>query len=296
MKQQYFIVVVAHSLHGRLRRIHIPQQFIYAIVALALIGSVSVFGFVSSYARMAWKVANYNSLRDEISALRTRYQKLQSTVTQKDDQLAELQLFAREVSMAFGLKQKIEGPIDISAEGRALLPSVQQSIEEYDFLRTANLTSYYHRYRRSWHTNVTPALWPVDGRLQSHFGLRTDPFSGLGAIHTGVDIAAPVGTPVRAAADGVVLLSTWMGGYGRLIIIDHGSGYQTYYGHLSRSAVVPGQEIRQNELIGYVGASGRATAPHLHYEVRYHGAPRNPSRFLTQNLARDASARRDFPF
>ncbi len=295
MKQQYFIVVVAHSLHGRLRRIHIPQQFIYVIIVLALIGSVSVFGFVSSYARMAWKVANYNSLRDEIAALRARYQKLQSTVTQKDDQLAELQLFAREVSVAYGLKEKLEGPTDISTEGRALVPSFRQSIEEYDFLRSANLTSYYHRYRRSWHTNITPSLWPVDGRLQGHFGARIDPFSGEGAMHTGVDISAPSGTPVRATADGVVMYATWMGGYGRLIVIDHGSGYQTYYAHLSRWAVIPGQEIRQGELVGYVGATGRATAPHLHYEVRYHGTPRNPSRFLVQHLARE-SARRDFPF
>jgi murein DD-endopeptidase MepM/ murein hydrolase activator NlpD len=197
--------------------------------------------------------------------------------------------------MAFGLKQTLEGPHDISAEGRALLPTYQQSLEEYDFLRTANLTSYYHRYRRSWHTNVTPAMWPVDGRLRSHFGSRTDPFSGEGALHTGVDISAPTGTPVRSAADGVVLYATWMNGYGRIIVLDHGSGYQTIYAHLSRFAVVPGQEIRQGERIGYVGSSGRATAPHLHYEVRMNGIPRNPSRFLNQHLARQ-TARQDFPF
>jgi murein DD-endopeptidase MepM/ murein hydrolase activator NlpD len=295
MKQQYFIVVVAHSLHGRLRRIQIPHQVIYAVFALALVGAVSVFGFVSSYARMAWKVANYNSLRDEIAALRQRYEKLQNTVTQKDDQLAELQLFAREVGVAFGLKEKIEGPPDISGEGRSLLPTLQQSIEEYDFLRTANLTSYNHRYRRAWHTNVTPSIWPVDGRLQGHFGRRTDPFSGEGAVHKGVDISAPTGTPVRASADGVVLYATWLGGYGRMILVDHGSGYQTLYAHLSRFAVVPGQEIRQSELVGYVGATGRVTAPHLHYEVRYNGIPRNPSRFLSQHLARQPE-RREFPF
>lgn len=295
MKQPYFIVVVAHSLHGRLRRIHIPQQVIYAIVALALVGCVSLFGFVSSYARMAWKVANYNSLREEISALRARYQKLQTTVDQKDDQLAELQLFAREVSTAFGLKQKLEGPVDISAESRALLPTVQQSIEEYDFLRTANLTSLYRRYPRAWHTNVVPAIWPVEGRLESYFGRRSDPFSGEGAIHTGVDITAPRGAPVRAAADGVVVYATWLSGYGRLVIIDHGSGYQTYYAHLSRFAILPGEEVRQGKVIGYVGSSGRTTGVHLHYEVRFNGTPRNPSRFLTQHLAQTGT-QREFPF
>lgn len=294
MKQQYFIVVVAHSLHGRLRRVHIPHRVLYAVLALALFGLVSVVGLASSYVRMALKVANYNSLRNEIAALRSRYQEAQAANTQKQDQLAELQLFAREVSMAYGLKQKLEGPADISSEGR-LLPTFQQTLEEYDFLRTANLTSYSHRYRRPWQTNVIPALWPTEGRLQSYFGRRVDPFSGEGAVHTGVDIVAPTGTPVRASADGVVLYATWMGGYGRLLVIDHGSGYQTFYAHLSRFAVLPGQEVHQGELVAYVGATGRVTAPHLHYEVRQQGTPRNPSRFMNQHQGR-AAVRRDFPF
>jgi len=103
MKQEYFVVVVAHSLHGRLRRIHIPHQAVYAIVALALVGSFSVFGFVASYARMAWKVANYNALKTEADGLRSRYQKLQKQVTQTNDQLASLQIYAREVSIAYGI-------------------------------------------------------------------------------------------------------------------------------------------------------------------------------------------------
>jgi murein DD-endopeptidase MepM/ murein hydrolase activator NlpD len=295
MKQQYFIVVVAHSLHGRLRRVHIPHQVLYAVFALALFGLISVVGLASSYVRMAWKVANYNSLRNEISALRSRYQEVQKIATQKDGQLAELQLFASEVSMAYGLKQKLDGPMDISSEGRNLVPTFKQSLEEYDFLRTANLTSYYHRYRRSWQTNVVPALWPAEGRLQSYFGHRVDPFSGEGAVHTGVDIVAPTGTPVHASADGVVLYATWMGGYGRLMVVDHGNGFQTYYAHLSRFAAMPGQEVRQGELIAYIGATGRVTAPHLHYEVRQHGTPRNPSRFMNQQAGRQA-VRRDFPF
>ena len=90
MNQPYFILVLAHSLHGRLRRIHIPYQFVYAILGLALLGTFSLFGFVSSYARMAWKVANYNSLRDEVSLLRKRYQNLQKVNNETNAQLATL--------------------------------------------------------------------------------------------------------------------------------------------------------------------------------------------------------------
>jgi murein DD-endopeptidase MepM/ murein hydrolase activator NlpD len=293
MKQQYFILVLAHSMHGRLRRVQIPHRVIYIVIGLALAGCFSVIGAVSSYARMAWKVANYNSLRQEISSLRNRYQKLQSESRQTNDQLANLQLLASEISMVYGLKQKLEGPSDISSEG-PLLPTVQQSIEEYDLLRTANLSSQTHLYPRFWQVNVLSAIWPVEGKLQGHFGSRTDPFSGEGAFHRGVDISAPVGTPIRAAADGIVLHAQFMSGYGRLVVIDHGNGIQTYYAHMSRFAVVPGQEIRQGELVGAVGTSGRTTAPHLHYEVRLRGSAENPIRYMGRT--RIASVKRDFPF
>src|ERR1700743_3993880 len=91
MKQEYFVVVLAHSLRGRLRRIHIPHQAVYVVLALALFGCVSVFGFVASYARMAWKVANYNALRREADQLRSRYQNLQKVVSQTNEQLASLE-------------------------------------------------------------------------------------------------------------------------------------------------------------------------------------------------------------
>jgi murein DD-endopeptidase MepM/ murein hydrolase activator NlpD len=287
MKQPYFIVVLAHSLHGRLRRIQVPQRVIYLVLILALFGCFSVFGFVSSYVRMAWKVANYNALRQEIANLRTRYERLQTDNRQAKDQLAQLQLFASEVSMAYGLKQKLEGPSDISSEGK-LLPTVQESIEEYDFLRSANLSSYYHRYPRFWQTNNRPTIWPVDGRLESYFGKRLDPFSGEGAFHRGVDISAPRGTPIRAAADGVVLHAGFVNGYGRVVVIDHGTGLQTLYAHMSRSSVVPGQEIRQGEPVGAVGSTGRTTAPHLHYEVRRNGTPQNPTHFMNHPRLRQS--------
>ena len=104
---------------------------------------------------------------------------------------------------------------------------------------------------------------------------------------------------MQATADGVVTLSEWSGGYGRLVIVDHGGGIQTYYAHLSRFFVHPGQEIRRGELVGAVGATGRVTAPHLHYEVRLGGAPVNPYRYLAKDPFYQAAASpssKDFPF
>jgi murein DD-endopeptidase MepM/ murein hydrolase activator NlpD len=292
MKQQYFILVLAHSLHGRLRRIHVPYKFLYAILALACVGSFSIFGFVSSYARMAWKVANYNSLRREADGLRSRYQNLQKVVNQTNEQLASLEMLANEVSVAYGIKQKLEGPSDITAEGK-LVPTFSETIAEYNYLRSSNLSRF--EYARRWHLNTRPSDWPVDGVLMSSYGQRSDPFSGEGAYHTGVDIVAPMGAPAHATADGIVVFADRSGGYGRLVVVDHGNGYETYYAHLSRFDVIPGQEIRQGETVGAVGASGRVTAPHLHYEVRVRKAPVNPYRYLVAKTT-TTQAKADFSF
>jgi murein DD-endopeptidase MepM/ murein hydrolase activator NlpD len=135
----------------------------------------------------------------------------------------------------------------------------------------------------------------VAGRVMSRFGDRNDPFSGEGGFHTGVDISADMGTPLYAAADGVAFNAQYAGRYGRLIVIDHGNGLQTWYAHLSRFEVIPGEEIRRGQLIGYTGASGRVTAPHLHFEVRQGGSPVNPSRYLSQSTML-RQVRPDLPF
>jgi murein DD-endopeptidase MepM/ murein hydrolase activator NlpD len=241
-----------------------------------------MFGFIASYGRMAWKVANYNALKREADTLRARYQNLQKVVSETNVQMASLQLYAKEVSMAYGIKQKLEGPADITAEGK-LVPTFSESLEDYNFLLSIEkLAATAHRSRRlAPSVAAPPSLWPIEGRLISGFAQRTDPFSGEGAFHKGVDISAPTGTPVRSAADGVVILAEPVsGGYGRLVIVDHGGGVQTYYAHLSKINVHTGQELHRGDLLGAVGSSGRTTAPHLHYEVRVDGTPRNPIRYL----------------
>lgn len=292
MQQPYFIVVLAHSLHGRLRRIHIPYTVLYLVLGLALLGTISLFGFVSSYVRMALKVNNYNELRQEFGHLRDRYNNLQKESEEKNQQLATFQLYASEVSTIFGLRPKMEGPASIVQEA-PLLPSLKESVAEYDYLRSVTLT----RPQRSGFSRgmSVPNLWPAYGRLMSFFGKRTDPFSGEGAIHTGVDISVPTGTPVKATADGTVTFAGTFSGYGRIIMIDHGGGCTTYYAHLSRPAVLTGQPVRRGDVIAYSGATGRATSPHLHYEVRMNGVAVNPYPYLVRSSTNVAS-RKDFPF
>jgi murein DD-endopeptidase MepM/ murein hydrolase activator NlpD len=266
---------------------------VYAVLGLALLGGITLIGLVSSYARMAWKVGNYNSLRQEVDSLRERYQNLQKVADQTHKDLATMQLLASEVTVAFGIKRQLEGPDDISSEGR-LVPTLSESLEQYNFLKSASFSRFHKRFPRRWQVNTRPGAWPVDGRLLSYFGRRDDPFSFSRAFHTGVDISAGTGTPVKATADGVVEVAEWAGGYGKLVVIYHGNGIHTYYGHLSRFEVIAGQEVRRGQVIARSGSTGRVTSPHLHYEVRLGGSPVNPYPFLRGGMAQ--VAKKDFPF
>ena len=113
-------------------------------------------------------------------------------------------------------------------------------------------------------------------RLTSGFGTRYHPTLGGQRFHAGVDLAAPTGTPVSATASGRVTRAGWAGGYGILVAIDHGGSRETRYAHLSALAVLPGETVKQGQVIGYVGSTGRSTGPHLHYETRVAGQPTNP--------------------
>ena len=133
-----------------------------------------------------------------------------------------------------------------------------------------------------------PSAQPVrsGANFTSGFGVRSDPFRGRAAMHGGIDLAGPSGTPIYATADGVIARSEWnSGGYGNLVEINHGQGIQTRYGHLSRLIAQPGQRIRRGELIGLMGSTGRSTGSHLHYEVRIDGRAINPLPFLQSGQA-----------
>ncbi len=283
MKQDYFIVVLAHSLHGRLRRVHVPHRFLYGTFGVLGFAMLCLFGVAGSYARMALKVSNYNSLQHETDLLRHRYDSLQKQVKETNQQLATLQVLANEVSTAYGIRNQIAGTPDLIGEA-PLIPTMGDSLAEYNYLRSSTFARRSRNIFSRADINITPGIWPVVGRLESGFGSRSDPFSGEGARHPGLDIGAPLGTPVKAAADGIVIQAGWSGGYGRCVVIDHGNGYQTWYGHLSKIDAIEGQEIRQGDILGNVGMTGRATGPHLHYEVRVHSTPVNPYRFLAHAM------------
>jgi murein DD-endopeptidase MepM/ murein hydrolase activator NlpD len=283
MNQQCLVLEFAHSMHGRVKRIHITYKSLAYLFFTLCFASLLAFGLFSSYLRMTWKVSHYNQLRTDFDRLRGRYQELQRVSRQHNEQMASLETLASELSVAYGINEPAHPSAAKSLDPEiSLQTNVKESIQEYNFLKAANYSGIYHHYAYQWQSHTQPSLWPVDGLLRSSFGGRSDPFSGEGAFHTGIDLAAPRGTPVHVTADGVVASAGWSGAYGKLVIVSHGNGLDTYYAHLSQFLIIPGQEVRRGEVIALSGGTGRATGPHMHYEVRLHGTPINPYKYLAK--------------
>jgi murein DD-endopeptidase MepM/ murein hydrolase activator NlpD len=140
--------------------------------------------------------------------------------------------------------------------------------------------------RREALASATPSIWPTHGWLTGTFGGRSDPFSHEPAFHQGLDISTDKGQPVYATADGSIESAGYGGDYGNLIVLKHGFGLSTRYGHLSAFNVKPGQTVKRGDVVGFVGSTGRATGYHLHYEILANGRLINPLQLLTQPTTR----------
>jgi murein DD-endopeptidase MepM/ murein hydrolase activator NlpD len=294
LRKRFYIFFVARDEAGQLRKISIPVQYAYVLVAGLVIGGLCLTGIASSYTRMLAKVSHYNQLRTEQAQLKDRYSRLELVAKERDIQVASLGSLASEVSALYGLKSD---PAMVAASTEQIQEAqVHSSLDQLYALRHTALTGAAsvgislgltrNSTTADWiRANSAPNLWPVEGQITGSFGERIDPFNGEGAFHSGVDISSFVGSPVMAPADGLVTFADFMGGYGRAVIVDHGHGISTRYGHLSSFAVTAGQHIQRGDTIGYVGLSGRSTGPHLHYEVRINDVPVNPYKYLRLTVA-----------
>jgi murein DD-endopeptidase MepM/ murein hydrolase activator NlpD len=296
MKPEAYTLFIASNRKGTFRKIRVPVYVVHLLGLLAVVGGITVLAGAGSYTRMLWKAGEYNALRRQQTALKHNYEQLQSTVQDTNQRLDSLQSLATEVAMTYGFMRFRQSPFSLNVN--EIPPGsdtgFERTVAQFNFLErnvgAASLPA------GSLHllptpglvdTPYTPSLWPVIGHLTGHFGERMDPFSGEGAFHTGVDISSQYGDMVRASADGVVVVADLRAGYGRLVVVDHGFGVTTWYGHLSTIHVVPGQTVKRGDSLGNVGVSGRTTGPHVHYEVRINGAPVNPMRYLRRATAAD---------
>jgi murein DD-endopeptidase MepM/ murein hydrolase activator NlpD len=287
MKPEAYTFFVASSRKGTFRKIRVPVYALHLLAILAVVGGITVVVAAGSYTRLLWKVGNYNTLRRQQDTMKRNYEQLQSSVQDTNQRLNSLQSLATEVAMTYGFMRFRQSPFGLESVSAGPNAGFEQSMAQFDFLQknvaSAALPTSGLRLLPMpglGDLTSTPSLWPVIGHLTGTFGERMDPFSGEGAFHTGVDISSQYGDAVRVAADGVVIEAETRAGYGRLVVVDHGYGLTTWYGHLSTFSVLAGEQLRRGDTIGNVGVSGRSTGPHVHYEVRINGAPVNPMRYL----------------
>jgi murein DD-endopeptidase MepM/ murein hydrolase activator NlpD len=295
LQKRFYILFVARDKDGQLRKIPIPMRYLYVLIVGSALAVASVPGIAASYARMLGKVSRYNALLSEKEQLQNNYSRLEQEAKERDIQVASLGSLAGEVSSLYGLKAN--PVLEDVPSGTHDDAQLHTCLDQLYALKTSALSGaamtgislgmVQNVTMADWQrANSAPNLWPVEGQITGSFGERIDPFNGEGAFHNGVDIASSYGQPVIAPADGVVTFADTEGGYGRFIVISHGHGITTRYGHLAGFAVAPGQQIRRGDVIGYVGLSGRSTGPHLHYEVRINDIPVNPHKYLRLTMAR----------
>ena len=288
-------MLVARNAEGELLKIPIPLHYMYVFIAGAVIGMLTITGMAGSYTRMLVKARRVNQLQAEKNALNEDYRQLKQIAQENQLQAQALSSLAGVVSSLYGLK-----PDPAFADDDPASASIQQfyalrmtAMNGAASVGISSMSELHDATTRDWlRLAAAPTLWPVQGRITGSFGERIDPFNGEGAFHRGVDISADIGTRVIAPADGIVEFSDQMNGYGRAVVIDHGNGISTLYGHLSGFAVSPGQLVHRGDTLGYVGQTGRSTGPHLHYEVRILNTPVNPHKYLrftfTQQVASGA--------
>jgi murein DD-endopeptidase MepM/ murein hydrolase activator NlpD len=294
LQKRFYILFVARGDDGQLRKISIPVHYFYVFVVGAAIGFLCLTFIGSSYTRMLMKVSSYNKLRTEKDQLANYSRNLEQVAKERDVQVASLGSIAGEVSVLYGLKAQ---PTLVTATTDQIQAAeVSSSLDQLHALRSSALSGATmvgltmgltrNATTADWFkANSAPNLWPVEGQVTGSFGERIDPFNGEGAFHSGVDIGSNYGASIIAPADGMVTFSDLLGGYGKAIMIDHGNGISTRYGHLSGFAVTAGQRVHRGDVIGYVGESGRSTGPHLHYEVRINDTPVNPYKYLRITVA-----------
>jgi murein DD-endopeptidase MepM/ murein hydrolase activator NlpD len=310
LRKRYYIIFVARQEDGDLRKIPIPLHYAYIFVAAAVIGLFTITGMAGSYSRMLLKTARFNQIRTERETIRHDYLQMEQVAHEKDVQAASLGSLASEVSALYGLRQnRLTKPAlqrSSATAGPAASDGISdqqysQSLDQLLALRSSAMSgeimhglNFSNRFPAGLGSIVNvayaPSLWPVQGIVTSSFGSRLDPFKGEGAFHTGIDIATNLGDAVRAPADGIVLKAGMGTGYGREVVVDHGHGVETLYAHLSGFAVITGQEVHRGDILGYVGSSGHSTGPHLHYEVRIHDTPVNPSKYLPGATSRQLAS------
>lgn len=294
-KNRLSILIIPPST-DRVRQYSVPQWIVRACVAVA--ATIAV-GFVGSLGIATYginKASTQNEHARENAELKAALTGITADVKVLREQLARLEAAEKRVRSVFGFPEVspderalgiggtvVESDPTLSESTQlayALESEIDRLLHRASFERENFESVFSALMDQKQRLDHTPSIYPVNGILMRGFGMKSDPFTGKVRPHHGLDLAAPIGTPVYAPAAGKVLLREYQTQYGNTIVLGHGYGVETVYGHLSKFNAKLGQTVRRGDLIGYVGNSGYSTGPHLHYEVHANGRPQNPMEYV----------------
>jgi len=290
MRRKFYTIFILPHANSRFRKIHFSKNFLISI--LGILGLVLLAGVAAPH--LLFKVQAQgealNRLLAENRKLREEKRHFEASLTEMGNLVATVEERAKRIAAAVGMKRNPGDEPSGGLGGRRTSSgdSLQEMLnEEMEALRlrSRRLDASFDEMdeilrARERVLASTPVGYPVQGFCSDGYGWRNDPMTGDREFHRGMDIVAPVGTPVLAPADGVIAAAGRQAGYGKMVQLSHGYGYSTRYGHLSEILVKPGQRVRRGEVLGRVGSTGRSTGPHLHYEVFKAGRAVNPYRYL----------------
>jgi len=276
IREKKVTLLVIHYDHRRIWKFTVSNFFLYGVVLSVLLVVIwASLVIVEEIRSFPLKQVN-QFLITELGSIQEYLHFLDSR-----DRQIKLLLGIEEQGSHYGAKGETEVKEDNVLSSPTLVQSefqrIRQQAREYErsFRQIEEVFT-----KQKFLLAATPSIWPTRGWVNSGFGLRISPFTGRWEMHEGIDIANNIGTPVVSPADGVVKFVGWYGGYGVSLIIVHGYGYSTLYGHLSQARVRPGQRVKRHQVIAHMGNTGRSTGPHLHYEVRVNDKPVNPRRYM----------------
>jgi murein DD-endopeptidase MepM/ murein hydrolase activator NlpD len=278
-EDRFYAFIIAHTSRSRARvqRIRVEKRSVSIFCAiLALVGAAlfyGLYGLTQQAAHLRTEFENQR-LRAENERQRQELEKLNNRVEKVEDTSRKLAEKSGVVEARPNLPGTGGPALPLDEMALATLAAKMGRLEE-------DLRAYEAILRQR---GYTPTVWPVEGTLEAGFGGRRNPFGGGGyEFHSGQDIEAGWGAPVIAGASGRVTFVGWQNGYGQLVVVDHGGGLTTRYGHLSHIDVEVNQTVSRAQLVGKVGSTGRSTGPHLHYEVRINDQAVNPLPYLLLN-------------
>jgi murein DD-endopeptidase MepM/ murein hydrolase activator NlpD len=279
---RFYAFIIAHTPRSsaRIRRFCVEKRSLRILIVFAITLLCGViygfYGLTQQAAHLRIEVENQR-LRAENERQRQELNTLNSRVEAVEDTSRKLAEKSGVASQEMTLPGAGGPALPLDANSLAVLEVKMNQLER-------NIKAYEKVLRER---GYTPSVWPVVGELESGFGGRRNPFGGSSyEFHSGQDIEAAPGDPVVAGASGKVAFVGWQNGYGQLVVIDHGGGLTTRYGHLSHIDVAAGQTVERSQFIGRVGSTGRSTGPHLHYEVRINDQPVNPLQYLLTSEGR----------